>query len=130
MDALMNLERISLQWLVQSYQRRTLHRAVRQAYREFAAEYPHWVAVLFDEHFVNTHLMPLLHSAAERGDKVSPRQVAELWVRQISLLPSQRQKHSAAILPAATRFLSLLADALSESQVVDNAPALVEIGAG
>ncbi len=119
-----------MQWLVQSYQRRTLRRAVRQAYSEFARRYPNWVAALFDEHFVNTHLLPLLQSAAETGDKVTARQVADRWVRQISLLPSLRQKHSAAILPVATHFLCLLADELAAAQVGGNTPMLVETAVG
>lgn len=129
MDFLMNFERATMQWLVQKYQRRTLRRVVRQAYAHFARKYPNWVAALFDEHFVNNHLLPLLHTSIERGDKIQAWQVAELWANQISLLPSQRQQHRAAIMPAATRFLCLLADALAESQVVGGAPSLVESAA-
>ena len=130
MDIWMSLERATMQWLVQRYQRRTLRRAAQQAYLEFARKYPNWVAALFDEHFVDNHLLPLLHNSAEQGEKVGARQVADLWVRQVCLLPSQRQKYSAAILPAATHFLCMLANALAESQVVKHAPALVETAAG
>lgn len=130
MDTLAELERATMQWLVQRYQRRTLRRAVRHAYAKFARRYPNWVAALFDEHFVNTHLLPLLQDAAQRGDKVSAGQVADQWVRQISLLPAQRQKHRAAILPVATHFLCLLADELAAAQVGGKTPMLVETAVG
>ena len=48
MDTFMVIERATIQWLVQSYERRTLRRAVRQAYVNFASQYPNWVAALFD----------------------------------------------------------------------------------
>jgi hypothetical protein len=119
-----------MQWLVQSYQRRALRRAVRHAYTAFARAHPNWVAALFDEHFVNTHLLPTLQMAAERGDKVTPMQVAELWARQVSMLPSLRQKHTARMIPAATRFLCMVADNLAESQFNPSAQTLVETAVG
>lgn len=130
MDTLMVLERATMQWLTQSYQRRTLRRAVRQAYLTFARTYPNWVAALFDEHFVNTHLLPHLQRAANRGEKVTPAQVAELWARQVSMLPTLRQKHMARIIPAATHFLCMVADELAEMNVDRNAPTLVETAVG
>lgn len=130
MDTLMYLERATMQWLTQSYQRRTLRRAVRHAYGVFARTYPNWVAALFDEHFVNTRLLPLLHQAAQAGAKVTPTQVAELWVRQVSIFPTLRQKHSARIIPAATHFLCMVGDELAATQVDRNAPTLVETAVG
>jgi hypothetical protein len=119
-----------MQWLMQNYQRRTLRRAVRQAYITFAHTYPNWVATLFDEHFVSAHLLPVLQSAAERGEKVTSTQVAGMWARQVSMLPSLRQKHTARMMPAATHFLCMVADALVETQVNKNTPVLVETAAG
>jgi type VI protein secretion system component VasF len=118
MNTFMYLERATMQWLVQSYQRRTLRRAVRQAYVTFAYRYPEWVAVLFDAHFINAHLMPLLLRAAEAGEKITPAQVAELWARQVSMLPTLRQQHTARMIPAATHFLCMVADELAMNQVV------------
>jgi hypothetical protein len=130
MDAFMYLERTTMQWLVQSYERRTLRRAVRQAYTIFARQYPNWVAALFDEHFVNTHLLPILQRAADAGDKVTPMQVAELWVRQVSILPTLRQKHIARVMPAATHFLCMVADTLAETNVGHHTNTFVETAVG
>lgn len=130
MEPINTLERAAMQWLVQSYQRRTLRRAVRHAYTHFARTYPNWVAALFDEHFVNVHVLPLLHRAAEAGEKVTPTEIADLWARQVSLMPSLRQKHMARIMPAAIHFLCMVADALTETQVDSNAPTFVETAVG
>jgi hypothetical protein len=130
MSTFMYLERATMQWLVQSYQRRTLRRAVRQAYVTFAHHYPDWVAALFDAHFVNTHLMPLLLKAAGAGEKVTPAQVAELWARQVSMLPSLRQQHMTRMIPAATHFLCMVADELAENQVGPTTNVLVETAVG
>jgi hypothetical protein len=130
MDTLMYLERATMQWLVQSYQRRTLRRAVRRAFATFARTYPNWVATLFDEHFVHIHLLPLLQRAAETSEKVTPMQIAELWARQVSILPSLRQKHSAHMLPAARDFLGMVADELAETLVDKDAFVLVETAVG
>lgn len=122
-------ERAAMQWLVQSYERRVLRRAVRQAYLRFARSYPNWVASLFDAHFVDVHLLPLLQRAAQTGDKVTPMQVAEAWARQVSILPSLRQRHIVRVLPAATCFLSMVADELAERQV-GQSTTLVETAVG
>ena len=130
MDTVMQFERTAMEWLVQSYQRRTLRRAVHQAYVNFARTYPNWAASLFDEHFVNVHLLPVLQRATETGDKVTAIEVADLWARQVSMLPSQRQKHSARILSAATHFLCMVANELAATQVGRNANQLVETAVG
>jgi hypothetical protein len=130
MDTFMHVERAAMQWLVQSYQRRTLRRAVRQAYFNFARRYPNWVAALFDEHFVNVHLLPMLQRAADAGNKVTPLQVATMWARQVSTLPSLRQQYIARMIPAATHFLCMVADELAETQVGPNDNVLVETAAG
>jgi hypothetical protein len=130
MDTFMHFERATVQWLVQRYQRRTLRRAVHKAYRTFARHHPQWVAALFDEYFVLTHLLPLLQDAASTGDKVTASQIAEMWARQVSMLPTLRQQHIARIIPAATHFLCMVADELAEAQVGQNPLVLVETAVG
>jgi hypothetical protein len=130
MDTFVYLERATMQWLVQRYQRRTLRRAVRAAYVTFARTYPNWVAALFDEHFIHTHMLPALHHAAERGETVTARQIADLWVRQVSILPTLRQKHSARVIPVATHFLCMVADELAATQVGPHPTQLVETAVG
>jgi hypothetical protein len=120
------LERATVQWLAQNYQRHTVRRAVSQAYRIFAHHHPQETAALFDEYFVRTHLLPLLQRAATTGEKVTPVQVAELWARQVSVLFTSRQQHIACTIPTATHFLSILADALAQTHVGQNLPLLVE----
>ncbi len=130
METFMHLERNMMQWLVQRYQKRTLRRAVTLAYRAFANRNPQWVAALFDEYFVLTHVLPLLQNAAKSGDKVTPLQIAELWARQVSMLPSMRQQHTARMMLAATHFLCMVADELAATQVGQNPPVLVETAVG
>ena len=117
MEIVTQLERPLVQWLVHDYQQRTLRRALRRAYVEFAQQHPQWVAALFDEHFVLTHLLPMFRDAAATGAPVTAHAVATEWAAQISLLPSARQQHRARILPAATRFLGLVADALGDTGI-------------
>lgn len=126
MNLVMQLERTLVRRLNRDYQHRTLRRAIRRAYVEFARQYPQWVAALFDDHFVMTHLLPMLEAAAASGIPVTAQAVAARWAAQISLLPSSRQQHSARILPAATRFLCLVADALAETEVGPGKLMLVE----
>jgi len=130
MDTVMQIERSVIEWLVQHYQRRTLRRAVQQAYTTFARTYPDWVASLFDEHFVNVHLLPLMQKATETSDKVTAAQVAELWSQQVSMLPARRHKHNTRILPVAAHFLCMVADELAQTQVGRSANQLVETAAG
>jgi hypothetical protein len=68
----------------------------------------------------------MLQTAAETGVSVTAQAVAARWAAQISLLPSARQQHTARILPAATRFLCLVADALAETEVGRVKPVQVE----
>jgi hypothetical protein len=121
METFTKLERVVMQWLVQSYQRRALRRAVRHAYQTFARRHPNWVAALFDDYFVRAHLLPMLQSAAEHGEPLTPNQVADQWAQQISTSPARRQQHSARIAPAATRFLCMVTDELNSESVYAHA---------
>jgi hypothetical protein len=130
MNTFMSLERATMQWLVQSYQRRTLRWALRQAHVAFARRYPEWVAALFDEYFINAHVLPMMVRAAETNAKVTPVQVADAWARQVSFLPTSRQKHTARVIPIATHFLCMVADELSTTQVGPQTNRLVETAVG
>ncbi|MCC6455699.1 MAG: hypothetical protein IT328_12185 [Caldilineaceae bacterium] len=130
MKPFVQFERATMQWLVHSYQRRSVRRAARAAYAQFADLYPQWVATLFDVHFVDTHLLPMLLKAATTGGKVAPAEVAEAWARQISLLPSLRQQHIARVLPVATHFLCMVAEEVVETEVGPTANLLVERAVG
>lgn len=125
-----NVEHTTMQWLVQNYQRRTLRRAVHKAYLDFARQYPNWVATLFDEHFINVHLLPMLQRAADAGEKVTAMQTAEVWAKQVSMFPSLRKKYITRILPAATYFLCLVADELANTHVGPNTNTLLENAVG
>jgi hypothetical protein len=121
-----HFEQATKQWLAQSYQRYTVRRAVSQAYGVFAHHHPQATAALFDEYFVRTQVLPLLQHAATTGEKVTPVQVAELWARHVSLLPTSRQHQMARTLPAATHFLSIVADALAQTHAGQNSSLFVE----
>jgi hypothetical protein len=129
-DFVTYFERMAMQWIVQSYQKRTLRWAVRKAYRSFARQYPHWVAALFDEYFVLTHVLPRLQQAVQTGDKVTPIQIADLWAKQVSMLPTLRQQQMARIVPATIHFLGMVTDALAETKVDHNPLLLVETAVG
>jgi hypothetical protein len=130
MNTFMRFERATVQWVVQSYHRRTLRRATYNAYHTFARQYPQWVASLFDEHFVLTHVVPLLQDAAKAGDTVTAAQIAGMWARQVSALPTLRQQRIARMMPAATHFLCMVADEVAEAQVGHNPLVLVETAVG
>ena len=130
MNTFMRFERATVQWLVQSYQRRTLRRAAYNAYRTFARQYPERVASLFDEHFVLTHVVPMLQDAADAGETVTAAQIAEMWAHQVSILPTLRQQHMARMMPVATHFLCMVADEVAEAQVGHNPLVLVETAVG
>lgn len=121
METFTKLERAVMQWLVQSYQRRALRRAVRHAYQTFARRHPNWVAAFFDDYFVRARLLPMLQSAAERGEPLSPNQVADQWAQQITSSPTRRQQIRARIIPAATRFLCTVTDELNNESVYEHA---------
>ncbi len=130
MNTFQSFERATIQWLVRRYQRHTLNRAATRAYRNFARQHPQWVAALFDEHFIFTHVLPLLQKAASTGEKVTPMQVAEIWAKQISVLPKMRQNHTARMTPIAGNYLSRVTDELAETPVSQVARMLVETTAG
>ena len=114
METFLTFERTVVRLLTQDYQRRIWHAAVQRAYASFAKRYPEWVATLFDEHFVQTHLLPLLVHASWKAVTVTPEQVARLWAQQISILPTRQQQYAVDVLPTATYFLARVADALTE----------------
>jgi hypothetical protein len=118
--------RATKQWLAQGYQRYTVRRAVDQAYGVFAHDHPQATAVLFDEYFIRTQVLLLLQRAAATGEKVTPVQVAELWARHVSVLPTSRQHHMARTLPAATHFLSIVAGTLAQTHAGQNSSLFVE----
>jgi hypothetical protein len=115
-----SFEQAPLQWLAQHYQRYMMRRVVSQAYGIFAQRHPQEVTALFDEHFVLNHVLPLLQRAASTGEEVTTFQVAEVWTRQVSLLPTARKQHFARMIPAATDFLAIVADTLTRARTGQN----------
>lgn len=113
MERLLQLEQRLMDWLAADYQRRILRATVYCAFRTFAAAEPSAAASLFDEHFVRIHLLPRLYEAAQTGRPITPDAVAELWARQFSIVPATRRHRIAAIRPAATHFLRILAQELA-----------------
>lgn len=60
-------------------QRMALRRALRGAYARFAARNRALSDSLFDAHFVETRVAPLLAQALEADRALTPEQVAEAW---------------------------------------------------
>lgn len=113
MNTLLNVERMIVQWLNRDFQRRALRTALRDAYASFAKQHPEWTVNFFDEHFVQSKLLPLLERAADEAVTVTPDQVAQLWVKQFSLLLTRQRQHLATVMPIAAHFLALLADEMA-----------------
>lgn len=74
-------------WLVEQearlhrqLQQLRMRRALRAAFARFACDDPQLVASLFDAHFVETRVAPLLAQALETGDGVRPEAIAAAWL--------------------------------------------------
>lgn len=81
---------------------------LNQAFAGFRRLYPAWEQYLFDEYFVRTVAAPMF---ARAGVSSAPNAaaLAEAWAEQMSWTSlALRQKHTAALLPAAQDFIRLV----------------------
>ena len=84
-------------------------KAVDQAFSAFATRYPSWVDALFDQHFVDQHLKPVVKTNWKRGRSITALDDAMLWDAQFSDKNFDRRRQNLAELrDAAGLFISEL----------------------
>ena len=92
-------------WLTKQYHQHILRRAIFRAYAIFSRDYPEWTDYLFDEYFLTHRAAPYL----QRYPLLQPAELVQAWAEQLFWRQeSLKQKHMAALMPAAASFLRLL----------------------
>src|SRR5688572_9634101 len=67
-------------------QKSVFRTALRRTQTRFAEAYPQWVASLFDEHFVNDRLLPLLEDRYLHHQTLpEPAELAKNWDKMLEL---------------------------------------------
>jgi hypothetical protein len=110
-------------WLVaqetrlhRTLQRLVLRPALRRAYVRFAAANPQLAASLFDDHFVQTRIAPLLALALDNGARLRPEAVAESWLAACGAPKSRKHEACFAAVRAATELLAYIEQELRPEQ--------------
>lgn len=105
MNATMTIGRRTFNPIANFNRRRRLQQAVTRANAAFAAQHSRWAQSLFDEHFVSSHVMPLL------GDTgmVDANTLATAWAGQLKDRgEATRQRRIAKLAPVAAAYLRQL----------------------
>lgn len=90
-----------------------LQAALRQVYHGFAAQYPDWVAGLFDQHFLLYSAGPVVEQYRQQGTLPTPIELATAWDRQLGpASEAVRQRRMAELTPVAADLLASVASAL------------------
>jgi enterochelin esterase-like enzyme len=79
--------------------KRRIRKSVLTSYRNVTRQYPQWQAALFDEHFVDTHMVPMVETAVRNGERVYASQLADEWSQQLRLNERSRQELVAELVP-------------------------------
>ena len=92
-------------------QKSVFRTALRRTQTRFAEAYPQWVASLFDEHFVNDRLLPLLEDRYLHHQTLpEPVELAKTWDKMLELANLEvRQRRIEELTPAARDFIQWLA---------------------
>ena len=77
--------------------------AVDQAFNVFETHYPTWTESLFDQHFVNQQVKPLVKRNWQRGRTISAIDIAMLWDAQFSNQSYERRRQNLADLTQAAK---------------------------
>lgn len=85
--------------------------ALGRAFTRFAAAHPRLAASLFDAHFVETRVAPLLAQALERGQRLRPEAIAGAWLAVCRGPAADRAAYDLSSLTAAAAELLDLLDA-------------------
>ena len=86
---------------------RALRQAVVRAATHFARQYPHWVAALFDQHFLTQRAMPLFERYLQPTAPPTAAELAAAWFAQFRFVDA-RMHYLADAVPVAADFLQYL----------------------
>lgn len=92
-------------------------RAVARAYAIFAARYPDYAAALFDEHFVQTRVTPLLATEAGAAT-LTAKTLATAWAAQFGMNAVERDRLATLSISIASAFLAFLSDEMASAKAV------------
>jgi hypothetical protein len=106
----------ALSWLIDQEAR--LHRGLqlmaarrelRAAYQRFAAEHRELCESLFDLHFLETRVAPLLAEARSQGRRLPPTIVSAAWFASVRAPGGRAERHALReVTAAAARLLALV----------------------
>ncbi len=85
---------------------KSVDQAIDEAFAIFAKRNPEWVDNLFDQHFIEKRVKPVVGINAKRGRKVSAIDVAMMWDAQFSNQSfDRRQQHVNQLVADAELFI-------------------------
>jgi hypothetical protein len=86
-----------------------LRRAIRAAYPRFAATHRELCDSLFDRHFLETRVAPLLAEARAQGRRLAPATVSAAWFDSVRAPGGRAERHALReVTAAAAELLALL----------------------
>lgn len=112
MNGIPNIEQTVIDYLEKRRQHHALRRAIRRAFDRMAKQHPQWVELLFDEHFLFHHALPLLNSALTARQLPKAGALVEAWAAQMPHLMRSRKRYIASAVPVARTFLKKLGQEL------------------
>src|SRR5919199_645500 len=80
---------------------RALRQAVVRAATRFARQHPHWVAALFDQHFLTQRALPLFERYHQPAAPPTAAELAAAWVAQFPYAGARVPYFAAAVRVAA-----------------------------
>ena len=86
---------------------RALRQAVVRAATHFPRQHPHWVAALFDQHFLTQRAMPLFERYLQPAAPPTAAELAAAWFAQFRFVDA-RMHYLADAVPVAADFLQYL----------------------
>lgn len=86
----------------------TLEKAIKTAYTHFQQTHPEAVESLFDGHFVQQHLAPVLGQRLNGGCTADVNWVAGLWAAHLGISEPTLKRQLPEISPTITAFLCQL----------------------
>lgn len=98
----------------------TVRDALVNAYRDFEKKYPEWMASLFDRHYVETRILPMLQAHSEGRINIHAFLLAYEWSNQLHLEPETRSELVLEMIPAAADFLKAVDLELTKKSQVTN----------
>ena len=79
-----------------------------QIFRNVIQDYPQWEASLFDEHFFNARVIPMVEGSRKNGTMVNSDQVTSAWADQLQLNTASRNELMTELAPIAEQIIANL----------------------